>query len=304
MTEPGTDATRRPVRPFDTERLLRALERLQSQRAFTDAADLQAFLDAYRNRPLDEVRAAAGCTPAEDAQELAFQALEARSAPEARSLAQRALELDPTCVDARHAAVVAGGLAPEEAIGHLKVIAVEAEQALGASFIENQRGRLWGHLRARPYLRARLAVGALLEKAGKAKEALAHFEALLRFSQGDPQGVRYHAARCQAVLGRAKALATLLEAFPADDGATWTWLQVLARLQAGDEKGARGHLALAQSRNPHVHAFLTAERKLPREDFEAAAPGTVEEAVEAMRVLGPAWGADRDALSWLMRQKV
>lgn len=299
MTEP---APRRTVRPFDTERLLRALDRLQAQRTFVDPEDLQRFLDAWKGRPLDEVSREAGSDVQEEAQEWAFQALEAPSPAEARELAAKALALDPSNIDARHAAALHGGQGPEETADRLKVVAVEAEQALGGDFIQAEKGRLWGHLPARPYLRARMALAVLLEHSGKPREALAHFEALMRFSQGDPQNVRAHLARCQAVLGRFPALRQTLEAFPGEAGAVWAWLRVLERQQSGPEREAKVALGEARGRNPHVEAFLTARAKPPREISPEPGPGSPEEAALALRILGPAWAPHRDALTWLMRQ--
>lgn len=299
MTEP---APRRTVRPFDTERLLRALDRLQAQRTFADPEDLQRFLEAWKGRPLDDVRREAGGEARDEAQELAFLALEAGGAGEARDLAARALALDPDNVDALHAAALHGGLGPEETADRLKVVAVGAEQALGGEFIQAEKGHLWGHLQARPYLRARMALAVLLEHSGKPKEALPHFEALMRFSQGDPQGVRIHLARCLAVLGRFQALGPLLEAFPEEEGAAWAWLRVLERHQGGTEAEARAALGRARSRNPHVEAFLTAQAKPPREVPPDPEHGGPEEAAMALRILGPAWAPHRESLTWLMRQ--
>lgn len=299
MTEP---APRRTVRPFDTERLLRALDRLQAQRAFADAEDLQRFLDAWKGRPLDDVCQEAGSDPLEEAQDLAFQALETSNPTEARERAARALALDPGNVDARHAEALHCGEGPEETADRLKVVAVEAEQALGAGFIQAEKGRLWNHLRARPYLRARMALAVLLERSGKPKEALPHFEALMRFSQGDPQGVRVPLARCLAVLGRFQPLKTLLETFPEDNTAIWAWLRVLERRQNGTDAEARSALGRARSHNAHVEAFLTARAKPPRERITPPEPGSPEEAALALRTLGPAWAPHREALTWLMRQ--
>lgn len=299
MTEP---APRRTVRPFDTERLLRALDRLQAQRTFADPEDLQHFLEAWKGRPLEDVRREAGGDVRDEAQEWAFLALEAGHAGEARDLAAKALALDPGNVDARHAAALHGGLGPEETADRLKVVAVEAEQALGGDFIQAEKGRLWGHLQARPYLRVRMALAVLLERSGKPREALPHFEALMRFSQGDPQGVRIHLARCLAVLGRFQPLKPLLDAFPDEEGAVWAWLRVLERHQAGTELEALATLGKARSRNPHVEGFLTAQAKPPRDLPGGPEPGSPEEAAVALRTLGPAWAPHREALTWLMRQ--
>ena len=235
-----------------------------------------------------------------EARELSFQALEAHGA-EARDLATRALELDPECIDALNVLAATGGLGPEEAAHGMKAVAMRAEAALGEAFITEHKGRLWDHVEARPYLRARKSLADLLERAGKLKEALPHLEALLRFSQGDPQEVRYHLARCYACLGKTKALQRLLRAFEADAGPIWAYMRVLLHLRLGEEKLALQALERARALNPHIEGCLKGTTRLPKESSAPPLPGSPEEASGALRTLAPAWGADREALYWLFK---
>lgn len=296
-----TDPERQPARPFDTERLLRAVNRIQAQQEFEDEASFRAFLEGFKGRPLEEIRAEAGTDDKEEAQERAFQALEARSQAEARTLAAQALELDPDCIDALNAMAGAESVGPEEAAHRMKEVAVKAEVALGEDFISENKGQLWGRVEARPYLRARMALASLLERSGKLKEALPHFQALLRFTDGDPQGVRYHLARCYASLGQTKPLQMLLNTWESDPGPVWAYMHVLLQLRLKQEKAARKALERARSLNPHVEGFLTGKTKLPKEFPFAAAPGSPEEAAAALRFLAPAWTADREAMYWLFK---
>jgi len=296
-----TDPERQPARPFDTERLLRAVNRIQAQQEFEDEASFRAFLEGFKGRPLEAIRAEAGTDAKEEAQELAFQALEARSQAEAKALASQALELDPDCIDALDALAGAESVGPEEAAHRMKEVAVKAEVALGEDFISENKGQLWGRVEARPYLRARMALASLLERSGKLKEALPHFQALLRFTDGDPQGVRYHLARCYASLGQTKPLQHLLATWESDPGPVWAYMHVLLQLRLKQEKAARKALERARSLNPHVEGFLTGKTKLPKEFPFAAAPGSPEEAAAALRFLAPAWTADREAMYWLFK---
>jgi len=298
-TDPAPE--RQPARPFDTERLLRAVNRIQAQQEFEDEASFRTFLETFKGRALDEIRAEAGTDPREEAQELAFQALEARSQAEARTLAAQALELDPDCIDALDALAGAESVGPEEAAHRMKEVAVKAEVALGEDFITENKGQLWGRVEARPYLRARMALASLLERSGKLKEALPHFQALLRFTDGDPQGVRYHLARCYASLGQTKPLQHLLATWESDPGPVWAYMNVLLQLRLKQEKTARKALERARSLNPHVEGFLTGTTKLPKEFPFAAEPGSPEEAAAALRFLAPAWTADREAMYWLFK---
>lgn len=296
-----TDPERHPARPFDTERLLRAVNRIQAQQEFEDEASFRAFLEGFKGRPLEAIRAEAGTDAKEEAQELAFQALEARSQAEAKALASQALELDPDCIDALDALAGAESVGPEEAAHRMKEVAVKAEVALGEDFISENKGQLWGRVEARPYLRARMALASLLERSGKLKEALPHFQALLRFTDGDPQGVRYHLARCYASLGQTKPLQHLLATWESDPGPVWAYMHVLLQLRLKQEKAARKALERARSLNPHVEGFLTGKTKLPKEFPFAAAPSSPEEAAAALRFLAPAWTADREAMYWLFK---
>lgn len=299
----STDSTpdRQILRSFDTERLLRAVDRLQAHQEFADEGEFRAFLEGFKGRPLEEIRREAGTDAQEEAQELAFQALEAPHPAEARSLATQALELDPDCIDALNAMAGAESVGPEEAAHRMKEVAVKAEAALGETFIAEHKGQLWGRLEARPYLRARMALASLLERSGQLKEALPHFQALLRFTEGDPQGVRYHLARCYASLGQTKPLQHLLRTFESDPGPVWAYLNVLLHLRLQEEKKALQSLKRARALNPHVEGFLTGTVQLPKEGPCAVLPGSPEEAAGALRFLAPAWAADREAMYWLFK---
>jgi tetratricopeptide (TPR) repeat protein len=298
---PTPSAERTTARPFDTERLLRAVNRIQANQEFEDEATFRAFLEGFKGRSLDEIRAEAGTDAAEDAQELAYQALEAHTAGEARALAAKALELDPACIDALNAMAGSESMGPEVAAERMKEVAVKAELALGEDFITENKGQLWGRVEARPYLRARMALASLLERSGQLKEALPHFEALLRFTPADPQGVRYHLARCYASLGQTKPLQHLLATWESDPGPVWAYMNVLLQLRLKQEKTACKALEKARSLNPHVEGFLTGTTKLPKELPFGAPPGSPEEAAAAMRFLAPAWTSDREAMYWLFK---
>ncbi len=192
-------------------------------------------------------------------------------------------------------------MGPEEAAHRMQEVAVKAEATLGEAFIQAHKGLLWNQVEARPYLRSRMALADLLERAGKLKAALPHFEALLRFSQGDPQGVRYHLARCYASLGQTKPLQNLLRTFEGDPGPVWAYMKVLLHLRLKEEKTALRALERARTLNPHVEGFLTGTTKLPKECAAPALPGSPEEAARALRYLAPAWAADREAMYWLFK---
>src|SRR5262245_26178281 len=77
----------------------------------------------------------------ERAQDLAYQALEAPTAGEARRLADRALKLDPDCVDALIIRAETLRLDNEEYLKHMRKAVQAGEKALGQDFIRRNQGR-------------------------------------------------------------------------------------------------------------------------------------------------------------------
>lgn len=199
------------------------------------------------------------------------------------------------------AIVAAEGTTPEEVLHRLKALAVRAELDLGEAFINAHRGELWHHPEARLYLHARLTLATVLERSGKTREALPHLLALLRFTKEDPQGARYHLARCHACLGDTKALQSLLRTFEADPSPVWTWMTLLAQHRTGQPKTAVKTLALARKQNPHIEGYLTGKVRLPKTTPQEGAVDSPETAMVAMTYLGPAWSADREAMYWLIK---
>jgi len=195
----------------------------------------------------------------------------------------------------------AEGTSPEDAAHRLKELAVRIELELGEAFITTHKGDLWHRPEAQPYLHARMNLAVILERLGKLKEALPHFQALLRFTKDDPQGARYHLARCHACLGDTKALQALVQAFASDASPTWTWMTLLAQHRSGQGKAALKTLALARRQNPHIEGYLTGKVRLPKSAPKDGSPEGADAAIAAMAYLGPAWAADREAMYWLLR---
>lgn len=193
------------------------------------------------------------------------------------------------------------GMAPEDAAVIARERAVKAEAELGEAFIEANRGWLWEETEARPYLRLRMALACLLERAGKLKEARSHFEALLRFTPTDPQKVRCHLAHCLARMGDLKALRSLLADFADDPSPFWVWMTLLCQVRTGQEKTARATLLRARAANPHLEGLLKGLTRPSRVALADYAPESLEAATRALHLLGPAWAADREAMYWLMK---
>jgi len=266
------------TRPFDAERTLRA----------------------HRREELDLAFGGDSSSVREEAQELAYQALEAEKRSDSLSLARKALALDGECTDAQLILARVELPSPRALAKQLRLIASRSEAKLGAPFLQQYRGGLWGIAEARPYLRAKFALADALEKAGKSADAILHLEALLTMDPSDPLGARVPLVRCYLSAGKLQPLESLLKARL--DSAFFAWATVLARLKAQNEKAARKALEHARKVNPAVEEFITGRQKLPRKLPEFATPGSPEEAAETLKLFGEVWSNDREALYWLFKQ--
>jgi tetratricopeptide (TPR) repeat protein len=235
----------------------------------------------------------------DEAQQFAFDAMEADSEEQARKLAKRALKLDPDCVDAL---VLINGLdarTPREMIAGLQKAVAAGERSLGEKFIQENEGDFWMLLETRPYMRAMAELAELLRGQGIDLDAIRLYEKMLELNPNDNQGVRDPLLGLYLKTGDAQATARLLKQYKLDASANFAWGRVLERFLADDHTGARKALKTARSANRFVELFLTGQKKLPKDMPEMYSMGSEEEAVLSVINLGGAWDVHQEAASWL-----
>lgn len=289
---------RRAAKAFDRERVLRAVDRIQRQRGFVSSEETYFHLSAFAGRRVEDLQEAAGHDPQEDAQELAFQAMEAVGAG-AAALAAQALTLDPGCVDAMGVLALQAPAQTREA--GLRAAVAASQPCLEALAAQETLKNLWSTPQARPGLRARAALARYLEAEGRIQEASRLWEALLLLDLPDGQGCRFNLVRCYFALNQLKPLQDLLHTFREDQGGILAWARVLERLRSHSPKRAVQLLAKARVANPHVEGYLTGRVPLPAACPLSLSPGTPEEAQAVMAFLGAAWGGDPEAMRWLFQ---
>lgn len=304
LSLPGLLDPGRPGVRVDIDSHRRASERMHAEiQRFLDAHEFKTMEEAneaiqehFSKQSLDEMPSTAS-TPAERAQDLAYQAYE-WTGRKRLMLARQALALWPDCAEAciilaEHAPTPEGALPLYER-------AVQAgRRALGPEF-ESFAGRFWDHLSARPYMRARLDLAHTLERLGRGDEAIAHFQDLLRLNERDNQGVRDLLVPRLLVRGRLSDAADILEKYADDAGAMLAYCKALHAFQTGgDDEPARKALAAALARNRFVPQFLAK----PVDDVvEEYGLGSEEEAILGAREMGEAWRCTPGALEWLDAQ--
>lgn len=285
-----------------SEAIMRDIQKVLQGKQFKDVDEANAFLATLTGPGLQQALselADAGEDRRGQAQELAFDAMEAEDGEQARELAQRALALDPDCVDAL---VIMTGLDASnerEAIAGLKKAVEAGERALGTEFFRENKGEFWGILETRPYMRARLRLAEFLRAAGNGVQAMEHYAGVLELNPDDNQGVRYPLLGCYLAHGRLREAEKLLQAYDGDIMATWAWGKVLERYLADDRSGALKALRAARRGNPYVELYFSGQTRLPEGMPDTYGLGSREEALICFDHLAAAW-AKRDAIFWLL----
>jgi tetratricopeptide (TPR) repeat protein len=289
--------------PANVEDALRQLVQLMSGGAPVMESDMKALMTSLQRESSTDGLDDAQLEARADAQDLAFEAMETESKPKARKLAQRALRLDPDCVDALM--VLTDLDAPtmtEVIVGYTK--AVEAgERALGEKFIRENKGDFWLLIDTRPYMRALEQLASVYFAKGMNLDAIRIYEKMLELNPNDNQGVRDPLLGVYLCTGDLQGAGRLLKQYKDDAMANFAWGRVLERFLAGDPGGAAIALEKARRANHFVELYLTAEKPIPRSKPEMYSPGSEEEALLCIDNVGRAWALNKEAVFWLLDQR-
>lgn len=238
------------------------------------------------------------------AQLLFYEAIEAVTNEEEIELIGDALKLDPGNVDALLLVLNYCEVPVDEEIEILRKIVKLAERRLGPRTFEDLRGKFWGAIETRPYMRAREQLAESLNYAGRIGEAIAEWEGLLELNPHDNQGLRHPLLTSCLALNRLDCVARLFEQFreEVELSTVFAWGRVLERFLVGDSDGARKALAAARILNAHSEAYLRGRKRVPKNLPTSYDPGSREEAACFAEALIAAWKAHPSAKRWLKSQ--
>jgi tetratricopeptide (TPR) repeat protein len=286
-----------------SEQMMRDIHRLLQDRDFANIDEANAFLASLMGTGLEAALQDAGPASAKwEAQELAFDAMDAPSAAKAKKLAKRALEKDPDCVDALVVLADIECRSQPEFITAMQNAVAAGERSLGAKFFKENTGDFWGLIETRPYMRARLQLAESLRGTAREEEAIGHYEGVLELNPNDNQGGRDILLGCYLAAGDLARVHRLFRQYEDDISAVFAWARVLERFLANDLPGARQQLNEARERNRLAGLYLTGQRKMPKSMPGSYALGSEEEAIICADLLAEAWGRHKEALLWLIKQ--
>jgi tetratricopeptide (TPR) repeat protein len=260
------------------------------------AAAIDALLAAGKVTPLDRLW---------EAQQLTFDAWEARTPQRAVEIAVKALRRHSWCGDAY--GLIASTVPPGSDVAiHLWRLAASAAEfalkaELGEDAFETCAAEFWGLLETRPYMRARAGLSNALWQRGEREAAVAIDLDLLRLNPNDNQGARYVVADRLLVLGRDRELESLLfDTYKRDGSAFLAYSRALwSYRRDGDSARTRKLLAKALASNRQVPDYLLGRKPMADTALDYYEPGKDSEAVHYVETGIEAWRAVPGALEWL-----
>ncbi|MFQ5985672.1 MAG: hypothetical protein ACE5LL_09205 [Alphaproteobacteria bacterium] len=279
------------------ERVMLEMERFMARSEFKNLKQANKALRQRFSGFMDAIPSTAS-TPLEKAQELAYQAFEARGRRRVQ-LARKALDLSADCADAH--VILAEQTSDLEQARDLYARGVAAgERSLGPLTFAEEGGHFWRLITTRPYMRARFGLAQCLEQLGQVGEAIEHYRELLRLNLNDNQGVRDVLLPALLAEGRDGEAGALLRQYEEDASALWQYGWALwAFREEGDSLAAHDRLRQAFRANRRVPKYLTGEAELPDDNPPSYVLGSEEEAVICGRALGDVWRATPGAERWL-----
>jgi len=297
--ERGFPSKKLPSR-FASERINRAISRLMSRHDFKSDEEVQEFIQRkIIGKSLDEIRELIDFDPVEKAQDIAYEAMDASDPFEALDLAKKALLLDPDCIDAQILMVKLTSKSLSAAIKKVKNIIARTEQKLGRKYFKENKGRFWGLIETRPYMRALAFLISALRETGRTAEAIRQCEEMLELNPNDNQGIRDSLLGMYLETGNLEGAQILFKKYPGEYFAVFLWGQVLERYLSGDLKKATEIYKKATERNPYVVDYLTGKKRPSFELDDFYSPGDESEAILCLEEVGPAWQKHPEAIQWL-----
>ena len=303
-TKNGQNDENQPPSPFLIERLMSQARRNTDGEEFASEEEFRGSLPDFIAEGLPAQRLESlRDDPVELAQEFAFEAYEADNEESALELVDKALLVDPDCVDALTIRAFITSDDAGELIAGLEHAATCGEKRLGEEFFAEFMGDFWPMVEARPYMRTIKHLAEVLWNVGRRLDAVDHYENLLDLDPSDHMGNGTLLLGYYLSMGEVQRSWDLLEEYDDDASAIYSWAWVLLFLMTGDEEAAHDALDHALNGNAHVAPWLLGmvdEEAADFDDLPAQVEiGSEDEARLCAGILGEAWVRTHPAQIWL-----
>lgn len=277
--------------PVANKRTVKAKPKSVTASLVPDLAAMDAYVAAT---PRGQQRAAL-----EKAQDLTYEAWDAKSDATRISRCQRALTVSPLCADAYNALAEMESTAGRR-LALYELALAAGERALGPKGFKEYAGEFWGWLETRPYMRARHGVATALDELGRHDEAIGHYNAMLDLNPGDNQGIRYLLLYILLAQRKTEALHQLLDRFADEGSLHFTMTRALVMFQEkGDSEAARDAAKAGMKWNKHVLSILTRKVSFVPPSMFGITVGGPDEALDYVTHAGAGWFTTKGAIPWL-----
>lgn len=238
--------------------------------------------------------------PLDQAQELAWEAMDERDPVKRKELAKEALKISKNCTDAYVLLAYCTRSVPQ-AIKLAKEAIAAGTRVLGPKKFKDLHGSFWGFNETRPYMRAKALLAELLEKRRDLDGAIEIYQEMLELNPRDNQGIRHELLPCLYKQKRDQEIAQLFNQFPDDAYAYFYYHHALwlFRKEGEDSSEALQWLEKSIERNSYVPPMLLGKTKIPKINLEYIQLGKESEAIAYVQGRKIDWNTTRGALFWL-----
>lgn len=183
-------------------------------------------------------------------------AFDAENEKVARRNAQKALSIDPYCTDAEMLLIDLMDITAEEAKKRYEKLIEKTEAHLREEgYFEEGRGRFYGIVETRPYMRLMDEYLALLIELGKYTLAVIQAKKMLQLSENDNLGARDRLMALYAFLEDADGAEALYKRYP-EESTVMLLPLVLLYYKKDDYTKARRYLKILARRNPDLKKLM------------------------------------------------
>lgn len=237
----------------ETERVFRELHKAMEEKEFKSEAEINDFMNEF----MQTYNASLGKKKGNDVYDYLEMAQDTFDAKEATRYAQKALKLDPYCLDAELIIAQAKSKDMEDLKKNMEKVIRKGEEQLAQRNIskEEDAGSFYGLFETRPYMRVRKEYLGLLITQGRYRHAISEAEELIRLNENDNLGVRYILMALYSYFEDEDKVKALFEKYPEDSAFMLLPLIALYYKMENDKK-MKSYIRKLKNKNPQLQEAL------------------------------------------------
>lgn len=280
------------------EKMMMDLQRMLATQDFKSEDQIKTFMAQIMGKKLPSFPTEA-LSIQEQAEDLVMEAYEL-PASKAKANVEKALQLDPDCIQAYEYLGSLEKTAERAASAFEKGIAI-GRKKFGGKYLKEHMGMFWGFHETRPFMRCLHSYADCLYAMGKVKECVAILEEMILLNPSDNQGARDHLMLYLILLDENEKFTKYAKMYK--DGAMSFSLfnrALFAFKTQGDTPDAAKKLHKALENNKFVAKRLIANKmilNLP----EYYGIGDDDEAKFIVQASLPIWNKTKGAIDWLKK---